>query len=83
MLFAIVCALPMLLAAVVRAGAGRVPGLRRRAGAGREPAAALANWRPVAVYGLLLFFYGAVLPGIAIALIALVAPASLAPWGSR
>jgi hypothetical protein len=36
--------------------------------------AALANWRPVAMYGLLLFFFGAVLPGIATAIIALVTP---------
>ena len=37
-------------------------------------APALANWRPLAVYGLLLFFYGAVLPGMAIAIIAVIAP---------
>lgn len=36
--------------------------------------AALANWRAVAMYGLLLFFFGAILPGIATALIALVTP---------
>ena len=42
--------------------------------------AALANWRPVAVYGLLLFFCGAVVPGIAVALIALLAPPPLAPY---
>ncbi len=36
--------------------------------------AALANWRPVAMYGLLLFFFGAILPGIATAIIALVTP---------
>jgi len=42
--------------------------------------AALANWRPVAVYGMLLFFCGAVLPGIAIALIALLVPPFAAPY---
>jgi hypothetical protein len=36
--------------------------------------AALANWRPVAVYGLLLFFFGAVLPGMAIAILSLIVP---------
>jgi len=40
--------------------------------------AAMANWRPLAVYGLLLFFYGAVLPGMAIAIIAVVAPSEAA-----
>jgi hypothetical protein len=42
--------------------------------------AALANWRAVAMYGLLLFFFGAVLPGMATALIALVAPAAAARY---
>ena len=42
--------------------------------------AALANWRPVAVYGLLLFFFGAVLPGMAIAIISLVAPPTIGPY---
>ena len=42
--------------------------------------AALANWRPVAVYGLLLFFCGAVLPGMAIAIISLVVPPTIGPY---
>jgi len=42
--------------------------------------AAIANWRPVAVYGMLLFFCGAVLPGIAIAVIALIVPPFAAPY---
>ena len=42
--------------------------------------AALANWRPVAVYGLLLFFCGAVLPGMAIAIISLLVPPAVAPY---
>ena len=42
--------------------------------------AALANWRPVAVYGLLLFLCGAVLPGFAVALIALLVPPPAAPY---
>ena len=41
---------------------------------------AIANWRPVAVYGMLLFFCGAVLPGIAIAVIALIVPPFAAPY---
>ena len=39
--------------------------------------AALANWRPLAIYGLAVFFYGGVVPGLVIALIALVVPASV------
>ena len=34
----------------------------------------LPNWRPVAVYGLLLFFCGGVVPGLAVALIKLMVP---------
>jgi uncharacterized membrane protein len=42
--------------------------------------AAIANWRPVAAYGLLLFFCGAVLPGMAIAIISLIVPPTIAPY---
>ena len=80
MLFAIVCALPVLLAmwfapALIvfqdcGPGHALVTSLR----------AAIANWRPVAVYGLLLFFFGALLPGVAIGLIALLVPPSAAPY---
>jgi hypothetical protein len=80
MLVAILCALPTLLAIwfapalVVFQDCGpwqaMLTSLR----------AAVANWRPVAVYGLLLFFYGGVLPGVAIALIALLVPPAVAPY---
>ena len=36
--------------------------------------AALANWRPLALYGLGVFFYGGVVPGLIIAVIAMVLP---------
>jgi len=42
--------------------------------------AALANWRPVAVYGMLLFLFGAVLPGMAVAIITLIVPQGVAPF---
>jgi hypothetical protein len=80
MLFAIVCALPTLLAMWF------APALVVFQNCGPWQAvttslrAALANWRPVAVYGLLLFACGAVLPGIAIALIALLVPPFAAPY---
>jgi len=40
--------------------------------------AALANWKPIAVYGLLVFFWGGIVPALATWLIALVVPKSLA-----
>jgi len=80
MLFAIICALPTLLAMWF------APALVVFQNCGPWQAvttslrAALANWQPVAVYGLLLFLFGAVLPGIAIALIALLVPPFAAPY---
>lgn len=80
MLFAIACALPTLLAVwfapalVVFQDCGAA---RALAGSLR---ASIANWKPIAVYGLLLFFYGAVLPGAAIGLIAYLVPATAARW---
>jgi cyanate permease len=80
MLFGILWALPALLAVWLApalvvfqdctAGQALVASLR----------AALANWRPLAVYGLLLFFYGAVVPGIGIALVAVLTPPAVAPY---
>jgi hypothetical protein len=80
MLFAVICALPSLLAvwfAPALVVFQDCSAARALAGSLR---AALANWRPVAVYGLLLFFCGAVLPGIAVALIAYLIPPAAAPW---
>ena len=36
--------------------------------------AALANWKPLAVYGLGVFFYGGVVPGLIIGIVTLVVP---------
>jgi hypothetical protein len=74
MLFGALCALPVLLAlwfapALVvfqDCGAGRALATSLRA--------AVANWRPIALYGVLLFFYGGVLPGAVAAVIAALAP---------
>lgn len=80
MLFAIACALPTLLAVwfapalVVFQDCGAAHAL---AGSLR---AAIANWRPIAVYGLLLFVYGAVLPGAAIGVVAYLVPAAAVRW---
>jgi hypothetical protein len=78
MLFAAACGLPVLLALwfapalVVFQDCGAwqalVTSLR----------AALANWKPIAVYGLLVFFWGGIVPALATWLIALVVPRSFA-----
>ena len=74
MLLAILCALPTLLAVWFAPALVVFQDCGARQALLTSLRAALANWRPVAVYGLLLFFCGAVLPGIAIAIIALLVP---------
>jgi hypothetical protein len=74
MLFASVCALPVVLAAwfapalVVFNNCGTARAL------GTSLRAALANWQPVAVYAMLLLFFGGLVPAIAVKLIALALP---------
>ena len=78
MLFAVACALPVMLALwfapalVVFQDCNALQALRT------SLVAALANWKPIAAYGLLVFFYGGVVPGIVTTLITLVAPAPVA-----
>ncbi len=77
MLFSALVSVPVLLAAwwapalVVfqdaRPGAALVASLR----------AALANWRPLAVYAIGVFFFGGVVPGLVIALARLVVPSPM------
>jgi len=80
MVFGVLCAVPVMLALwfapalVVFQDCGPAQAMKV------SLRAALANWRPVAVYGLLLFFFGAVLPGMAIAIISLVAPPTIGPY---
>jgi len=78
MLFGIVCALPTLLAVWFAPALVVFQDCGARRALATSFRAAMANWRPLAVYGLLLFFYGAVLPGMAIAVIAVVAPSEAA-----
>jgi len=74
MLFASACAVPIALAAwfapalVVFSGCGAAQAL------GTSLRAALVNWKPAMVYGLLLVFFGAVAPALAVKLIALALP---------
>ena len=79
MLFGALCALPVLLAlwyapALVvfhDCTATRAIKLSLRA--------TMSNWRPLALYALLVGFYGVVVPGIVATLLALALPASIAP----
>lgn len=74
MLVASLCALPVVLAEwfapalVVFNGCGAFRSLAA------SLRAALANWRPVVVYAMLLTLFGAVLPGLAVKLVALALP---------
>lgn len=80
MLFSVACAIPVLLAvwfAPALVVFQDCSALQALAGSLRG---ALANWRPVAIYGLLLFFFGALLPAMAIALIAFLLPQAAAPY---
>ena len=77
MLFAAACALPVMLALwfapalVVFQDCSAWLALRT------SFVAALANWKAIAVYGVMVFFYGGVVPGIGITLIRLIVPATL------
>ena len=78
MLFAVLCALPVMLslwfapALVVFQDCTALQALRT------SLRASIANWKPISVYGLLVFFFGGIVPGVVTALIALLAPESLA-----
>lgn len=74
MLFAALLAMPVVIATwwapalVVFQDAKAAPALAA------SLRAAMANWRPLAVYALGVFFYGVVVPGLVVAIIALVVP---------
>ena len=80
MLFGILCALPTLPAVWFAPALVVFQDCGARVALTTSLRASLANWRPLAVYGLLLFFYGAVLPGIAIAAILVIVPPAVAPY---
>jgi hypothetical protein len=78
MLFAAVLALPVILALwfapglVVFHDCGAVEALAL------SLRASLANWRPIAVYGALVFFFGGVLPASVTAIVAAIVPSEFA-----
>jgi hypothetical protein len=78
MLFAAVCALPVMLALWFAPALVVFQDCSAGRALGTSLAAAVANWKAISVYSLLVFFYGGVVPGIISALIAALAPGSLA-----
>jgi len=80
MLFGIVCALPTLLAVWFAPALVVFQDCSARVALVASLRAALANWQALAVYGLVLFFYGGILPGVVIAIISLVVPPAVVPY---
>jgi len=78
MLFGALCALPVLLALWFAPALVVFHECRTLRALSTSLSAALANWRPIGVYALLVFFYGAVLPGTAVTLISALLPKSFA-----
>jgi hypothetical protein len=77
-LFAAGCALPVLLALWFAPALVVFQDCSAPLALATSLRAAIANWKPIAVYGLLVFFYGGVVPAIATLLISAVMPESLA-----
>ena len=78
MLFSVACALPLMLALWFAPALVVFQDCSAWQALGTSLKAALANWRPIAVYGLLVFFGGGVLPAIVVALVAVLAPTAIA-----
>jgi hypothetical protein len=78
MLFAVLCALPVVLALWFAPALVVFQDCSAAEALGTSLRAALANWKPIGVYGLLVFFFGGVVPGLITALIALLTPQSFA-----
>lgn len=78
MLLAVACGLPVIMALWFAPALVVFQDCSARQALAASLRAALANWKPITVYGLLVFFLGGVVPGIAATIIALVAPKSIA-----
>ena len=78
MLFAVLVALPTLAAMWFAPGLVVFQDLPAFSALGHSLRAAMANWRPLALYAALVFVLGGLLPGIALALLSLLLPPSLA-----
>lgn len=77
MLFAVVCALPVVLALWFAPALVVFQDCTARQALATSLAASVANWRPLALYGLLVFFYGGVVPSIVATILAFVVPTSI------
>ncbi len=78
MLFAVLVALPTLAALWFAPGLVVFQDLPATAALAHSLRAAVANWRPLVVYGLAVFVMGGLVPGVALAILMLVLPASIA-----
>jgi hypothetical protein len=78
MLFAILVALPTLAALWFAPGLVVFQDLPATSALVHSLRAAMANWRPLAVYGLSVFVMGGLVPGVALAILMLVLPPSIA-----
>jgi hypothetical protein len=78
MLFAVLCALPVILALWFAPALVVFQDCSALQALSTSLRASLANWKPIGVYALLVFFFGGVLPGMITGMIALVAPQSIA-----
>jgi hypothetical protein len=74
MLFATLCAVPVVLAAWFAPALVVFNGCGAKQALGTSLRAALANWRPVAIYALLLLFLGGLLPALVVKMISLALP---------
>ena len=79
MLVAIACALPVVLALWFAPALVVFQDCTALRALATSLAAALANWKPIALYGLLVFFYGGVLPSLLVAVVSLVVPSAIVP----
>jgi hypothetical protein len=78
MLLAAACGLPVLLALWFAPALIVFQDCGARQALATSLRAALANWKPISVYGLLVFFWGGVVPAMGTWLIALLVPKTLA-----
>jgi hypothetical protein len=74
MMFAALCALPTVLALWFAPGLVVFQDANAMTAIGASLRAAIGNWRPLLVYGLGVFFYGGVLPGLLLMVLAAVLP---------
>ncbi len=78
MLFAALLALPVMLALWFAPALVVFHGCSAAEALAVSLRAAIANWRPIAVYATLVFVFGGLLPGIATAIVAAIVPAEFA-----